>query len=271
VTISLPQQPFHISFAAAVRRKWYVMRAVMLRDMRTRFFDHGLGFLVVVLWPLSHLAILLMIYAMAGRTAPYGDNLEIFFATGLVPTLSFVYVSRFMALSLVMHRSMLAFPVVQPSDILFGRALLEILASCAMAFLTIALLAVLGDNPMPADMVAAASAFCAILLLAVGVGILVGVIGAIFPFFVTIYSLSIILVYILSGTLFVVSALPAKISYALSWNPVLHGVEWMRTAYFIGYPDQILDIDYLIGFALGAIFLGLLLERLLRPWVLESA
>lgn len=271
MTLSLPQQPSPVSFPAALRRKWHVMHAVMLRDMRTRFFDHGLGFLVVVAWPLAHLVALLLIYTALNRTAPYGDNLEIFFATGLIPTLSFMYVSRFMALALVTHRPMLAFPVVRPSDILFGRALLEILASCIMAFLTFMLLIVLGKNPVPIDLVAAASAFFVMLLLAVGCGIVAGVIGAIVPFFVTIYSLFMILIYILSGTLFVVSALPAKISYALSWNPVLHSVEWMRTAYFIGYPEQVLDINYLIGFSLGAIFLGLLLERLLRPWVLESA
>lgn len=259
------------TFPTATRRKWNVMHAVMLRDMRTRFFDHGLGFLIVVLWPLSHLVVLLVIYKMLDRTSPYGDSLDIFFASGLIPTLSFMYVSRFMALALVLHRPMLAFPVVQPSDILFGRALLELLASCIMAFLTFVLLAALGENPAPIDPVAAASAFGAVLVLAVGVGMVAGVIGAIFPFFVTLYSLSTILIYVLSGTLFVASALPAPISYALSWNPVLHAAEWMRTAYFLGYPDQVLDTSYLIGFALGSIFIGLLLERLLRPWVLDRA
>ena len=268
MTVSLPQ-PSQNSFPVAMRRKWSVMRAVMLRDVRTRFFDHGLGFLIVVLWPLAHLVVLLLIYKLLGRTSPYGDNLDLFFATGLVPTLSFMYVSRFMALSLVIHRPMLSFPVVQPSDILFGRALLEMLASCIMAFLTFMFLIALGVNPVPVDLVAAASAFGAVLLLAVGVGMVAGVIGAIFPFFVTIYTLSTILAYILSGTLFVASALPAQISVVLAWNPVLHSVEWMRAAYFLGYPEQILDPTYLIGFALASIFVGLLLERLLRPWVLE--
>lgn len=260
-----------LSFLAAMRRKWAVMRAVMLRDMRTRFFNHGLGFLIVVLWPLSHLLILLFIYKLLGRSAPYGESLDIFFATGLIPTLSFVYVSRFMAWSLSLNRPMLVLSVVRPSDILFGRALLEILASCMMAFLTFMVLLAFGESPVPHDVVAAVSAFAATLLLAVGTGMIIGVIGQLVPFLLTLYALAMILVYILSGTLFVVSALPASISYALSWNPVLHGVEWMRAAYFLGYPDQVLDTTYLIGFALGSIFLGLAFERLLRPWVLEHA
>ncbi|PZR50261.1 MAG: capsular biosynthesis protein, partial [Stutzerimonas stutzeri] len=76
----------------ALREKRNVMTAVMLRDMRTRFFNHGLGFLVVSLWPLAHMVILLLIYTLMGRTAPFGDSLPVFFATGLIPTLTFMYV-----------------------------------------------------------------------------------------------------------------------------------------------------------------------------------
>lgn len=268
MTAALARSP---SKPGALHRKWSVMQAVMLRDMRTRFFDHGIGFVFIVLWPLAHLIVLLAIYRVLGRTSPYGESLDMFFATGLVPTLSFMYVSRFMALSLVLHRPMLAFPVVQPSDILFGRALLEVLASCIMAFLTFVLLVALGEEPVPFDPVAAASAFVAVLVLAVGVGMVAGVISAVFPFFVTLYSLSTILIYVLSGTLFVASTLPGPIGYALSWNPVLHGVEWLRSAYFLGYPEQVLDQTWLLGCAVGSVFVGLLLERLLRPWVLDRA
>lgn len=44
------------------------------------------------------------------------------FATGLLPCLTFMYVSRFMALSIVMNRPMLAIPAVKVLDILFARA-----------------------------------------------------------------------------------------------------------------------------------------------------
>ncbi len=59
------------------------MTAVILRDMRTRFFNHGLGFLIVSLWPLAHMLILLMIYSLTGRRTPFGDSLYVFFALGL--------------------------------------------------------------------------------------------------------------------------------------------------------------------------------------------
>ncbi|WP_407817709.1 hypothetical protein, partial [Staphylococcus aureus] len=78
-------------------------------------------------------------------------------------------------------------------------------------------------------------AYLATILLAIGAGSLACVMVMFMPFFATIYALTMIVVYISSGTLFVAAALPESIAYILSWNPVFHAVEWMRLAYFPGY------------------------------------
>ncbi|WP_236776042.1 hypothetical protein [Agrobacterium tumefaciens] len=66
------------SIRNALSEKKNVMTAVILRDMRSRFFNHGLGFLLVSLWPLAHMLILLTIYTVMGRKTPYGDSLNVF-------------------------------------------------------------------------------------------------------------------------------------------------------------------------------------------------
>lgn len=254
----------------ALRQKRNVMTAVMLRDMRTRFFNHGLGFLIVSLWPLAHMLILIMVYTLFGRTAPFGDSLQVFFLTGLIPTMTFMYVSRFMCLSLTLNRPMLAFPMVKVLDIMAARALLEIVAAFLTLFFAFTILLLQGENPFPRDPFQAFYAYLAVLLLAIGVGSVASVITMFFSFFATLYGLSMILVYILSGTLFVAAALPEALVYPLSFNPVLHAVEWMRIAYYEGYSDRILDKEYLIGFGMTSLCLGLLMERVLRRTMLES-
>ncbi|HET7411103.1 MAG TPA: capsular biosynthesis protein [Pararhizobium sp.] len=258
------------TIAYALRQKGNVMKAVMLRDMRTRFFNHGLGFLVVPLWPLAHLVILLAIYHLVGRAAPYGSSLDIFFATGLIPTLAFMYVSRFMALSLIINRPMLSFPAVKTTDILFGRAALEAVAACLMAALTFFMLLAVGDNPYPIDPLQAFFAFAAVLVLGVGVGVIIGVLCMINELIITAYYLFVIVIYITSGTLFVPSALPAPIVAILKWSPMVQSVEWMRNAVIPGYPDQILNKTYLVGCALTTVMIGLGLERLLRARLLQK-
>lgn len=254
----------------ALREKRNVMTAVMLRDMRTRFFNHGLGFLLVSLWPLAHMLILIVIYTLLGRTTPFGDSLSVFFATGLIPTLTFMYVTRFMSVSLILNRPMLAFPVVKVLDIMVARAILEVLAAFLTLFFVFVILLLVGDNPFPRDPFQAFYAFLAVLLLSIGIGTVAGVITMFMSFFATLYALFMILVYILSGTLFVVSALPDAITYPLSYNPVLHAVEWMRLAYYEGYSDRHLDKQYLIVFGMTSFCLGLLLERIFRRIMLES-
>lgn len=262
------KDPTTIRFA--LRQKANVMKAVILRDMRTRFFNHGLGFLIVSLWPLGHMFALLIIYSLMGRKSPFGESLNVFFVTGLIPTLTFMYISRFMSHSLLINKPMLAFPAVTMMDILFARAFLEIIAAFLTLFFTFSLLASMGDDPFPFDIVEAAYAFLATLLLAVGIGILCGVVSMFLEFFVTIYALFLILIYISSGTLFVAAAMPSQVAQALSYNPVFQSVEWMRTAFYESYSHQYLDKGYLLAWGAGSLCLGLLMERLLRRKMLEG-
>ncbi|NLS00668.1 capsular biosynthesis protein [Rhizobium sp. P38BS-XIX] len=247
------------------------MKAVMLRDMRTRFFNHGLGFALVPLWPLAHIFIVIIISIISGRTAPYGDSPMLFFATGLIPTLTFIYISRFMSLSLLMNSSMLSFPIVRVTDILFGRALLEVIAASINIALVWIIFGSLGINPYPNDPLQATYAFMALVLLAVGIGTIVGVLTQFLPIVATAYALMGIVFYISSGALFVPPNLPDQLAIPLAYNPVLQCVEWMRVAFYEGYSDRLLNREYVLSFALGALFIGLASERLSRRILLDVA
>ncbi|AXV17411.1 capsular biosynthesis protein [Neorhizobium sp. SOG26] len=246
------------------------MTAVVLRDIRTRFFNHGLGFFVTSLWPLVHMLVLLAIYNFTGRRAPYGESLNVFFATGLVPTLLFSYVSRYMAVSVVNNRQMMSFPIVRLLDIVFARAYLEAIGGILTLVFMIGVLLVLGDDPWPSDVQSAVSAYLAALFLGLGAGVLVASLAVISPFFTIAWIIICLVLYIGSGTLFVVSKLPEQVAYALSWNPVLHCVEWMRTAYYPTYSDKVLDKAYVLWTGLGFLFCGLGFERVARRRLMDG-
>ena len=264
---STPAKKLPIAFA--LREHFNVLTAVALRDMRTRFFDHGLGFLVVILWPLIHMVLLLVIYNFAGRQAPYGTT-SLFSATGLIPTLNFMYISRFMSFSLILNRPMLNFPVVKIIDIMLARAFLEVTAGIMTTATIMLILWIMGEDPFPYDPVQAVLGYLATILLAIGVGTLVGVIVMFAQVFLTIYALFMVIIYVSSGTLFVLSALPVQIAYPLSWNPVIQCTEWIRSAYFETYSVEYLSKLYLVGFGLTSLCLGLVLERVFRRKMFEG-
>ncbi len=262
--------PKSLILEAIVRQK-NVMAAVILRDMRTRFFNHGLGFIVVPLWPLTHMAILILMHTFAGHgTVPFGESTAVFYATGLLPTLTFMYVSRFMGYSLLMNKPMLAFPEIRVIDVMMGRAVLEIIGACITLFLIILALIFFGENPIPFNIEQAVFCYLATILLAVGFGTLVGVISMFVPMLATAYALVIIIIYISSGVVFVASALPEQIGYALSFNPVLVCVEWMRASFYETYSDRLVDRGYVIAWGMGTLLLGLAIDRVFRRQLLEA-
>jgi capsular polysaccharide transport system permease protein len=238
-----------------------ILKALMLRDIRTRFFGHGLGYLIAVAWPLAHIAVLLLIYSFLGRVAPYGSSMTLYFATGLAPTMAFIYASRWIMLSAATNKPLLAFPIVKITDILFARGILEILSSALMAIILLATLAAFGIDVRPASAPQAVEAMCAALLLGLGIGFVNALIALLFPLWVTAYALIIIVIWMCSGVLFVPDALPEIGRQIVSWNPVLHAVEWMRVAYYGSYSSRTLDKTYLLAFGYGSVFISLAVIR----------
>lgn len=253
---------------SAFSRQRRVLFALMLRNMRTKFFGNGLGYLVAIAWPLTHILVLVVIFAVAGRAAPVGDSVALFIATGVVPFQTFNYLARFMMVALARSRPMLAFPEVKVLDMLFASALLEVLSafSVVIVFLIIAWFA--GIDAWPRDVVQACYALGACILLGLGFGLFNSVIVLAFPPWMTGYALVTIILWMTSGVYFVPDALPAPIREALAYNPVVQLIEWMRSAYFEGYGGLILDRGYVIECAAASILLGLSLERLIRGHLL---
>ena len=253
---------------SAAKRQWRVMHAVMLRNIRIRFFGHGIGYLFKIGWPLTHLVILVTLFSLTGRAAPYGDSPALFFATGTIPYITFAYLSRFMMLYVILNRALLGFPEVKILDVLLASALLETLSACCVVILFLIIAWFAGIDPMPRDIVQASLAFGASILLGFGAGLLNGVISLAIPAWFTGFTLILILLWGSAGVVFVPDALPAIIREPLSYQPLLQLTEWMRSAYYEGYGAIILDRTYVIGFGIAMVFLGLLFERLTRGHML---
>ncbi|MBO0141242.1 ABC transporter permease [Agrobacterium sp. Ap1] len=246
------------------------MNAVIMRDIRSRFFNHGLGFLIPPLMPVAHALILLTIYTFTSRTAVFGEDLLLFFATGLVPALTFTYISRFMAVSIVANKGMLSFPAVHLLDIVLSRSFLEMVSIMISIVVMFVILLSVGSDPYPAFPAQALIAMVFTAILAIGVGIVASVISSIIPIFSMIYSISMALVYVTSGGPIYLHTAPEKVLYLCSFNPVFHAVAWMRSAYYIGYPTQYFSETYLIAWCLLSVTVGLLLERYLKKFVLNA-
>ncbi len=258
------------TFLGAFRVQSRVVFALMLRDVRTRFFGNPLFYIIAILWPLANIWILLGVNGVAGRTAPYGESAALWFATGLVPFTAFNYMARNTMIGLVMVKPLIGYPIIKPMDLLLARGILEILSAGCVVLLMISIFAVEDIPFMPFDPIQALAAIGASMLLGFGFGLINGVIAGLFLFWVTGYGLFSIVMWVASGVYFVPDALPETARYWLSFNPALQGVVWMRAAYYEGYGMLTLDKAYMLKFAVVSVCLGFLFERLMRGRIFLS-
>jgi capsular polysaccharide transport system permease protein len=264
------QSDYALSRFQMMKAQSRIIVALMLHDIRSRMGGNALGFLMMgVGWPLSHILLLILINSLIGRAAPFGESAALWFATGVVPFMAFSYMSRFIALGLLLNRPLLYFPVVKITDIVFARAIVELLNAGLVIIILAVLLWAFGIDAIPVDVVQASLALLSMMLLGVGFGVINAIVVRAFPLWFTGYTLLMMVFWIVSGVLFVPSALPAAVRMPLSYLPTLQGVVWMRAAYFVGYGSDILDKTYLVGFGAASLCFGLVLERILRGKLLQ--
>ena len=244
-----------------------VIYALMMHDIKNRFFGSGLGQIVMVIWPFGHIVVMMVIYVVLKRPNPYGDSLVQYTAVSIFPFICFNYVSRWIVFSATTNRPFLQYPIIRPLDLLIARALLEIVSITLVVIMLVLLVVVMGYNAMPASPNEALYAFGATIFLAIGMGFLNGVIAFVVPMWIMVYTLVIVLSYVSSGILFVASNMPEQFRTPLSYNPLLHCTEWIRTAYYSDYPTLVLDREYVLRFGLVTLTAGLILERLMRRFI----
>ncbi|ATQ68291.1 MULTISPECIES: ABC transporter permease [Methylosinus] len=258
-----------VGLGAAFRRQRRVLLALMLRNMRTRFFGSGLGFLLAIAWPMTHITAFVAVSVFRGRQAPIGESAALFYATGAATFQAFSYLANFTMRSISSSRPLLGFPSVKLLDAMFAASLLEILSCCTVTLIVLVIGASLGIDVMPRNIEEAFCAYGSAILLGIGIGMLNSIMVMVVPMWMVIFGLARITLYVSSGVLFLPDKLPEPLRSLMGYNPLAQSLEWMRSAYYEGIGVGFLDKPYVLKFGVGAIFLGLVCERFMRGYLLR--
>lgn len=237
-----------------------VIHALMLRDMRTRFGASYWGYVVVVLWPVAHIFLIVGIMAFRGLPSPLGGSAILFIATGAVPALVFQYTSREAMKAVIASRPLTYYPQVKLFDLIVARFIVETVKGFTGLIIIFAILLCLGVDPVPDEPITAVGAYCAALLLGLGIGAINVGILSFFPGWQIGYILVTISFYITSGVFFLPHFFPPQVYEIMKWNPMVQIIEWARLGY---YPSLGVEVDYLyvLGWGFGTLTIGLIMER----------
>ena len=247
-----------------------VFRALVLHDIKSRYFGNGLGYVVTILWPGVHLAVIVGIYSVTGRGNGYGTSALLFVSTGVLPYICWNYISRFCMLGVMQNKTAISYPIINILDIILARLFLEVVTCSIITFVLLAFLMLNGIDVMPIHPAQAAFGLLSSVLLGVGFGVLNAGIAMIFPLWFIGYVLILVVFWLTSGVVINPELLPEQIGYWLSWNPLLHCIEWLRSAYYDDYPARLLDRGYVLEVGFGTLALGLLMQRTMKRYLLRQ-
>ena len=250
--------------AEVLRIQGRVLLALMLRETRTRYGRRQLGYIWALLEPLLHITFLSVLFSFLGRQPALGDSLVVFMATGLATYVGFRNVLNRTRRVYGSNENLLSFPVVKLFDIFLARALLELATWIVVSFILLGGLILIGWGPLPRDFIMMFSAVLALFFLGFGGGMVLGILAQFFPWVGTLLRIPFRLLYFLSGIFYLPDRMAPALRDILSWNPVLHGITLFRMGYYENYDSFVFDREYLMGWIIGCLFMGLLATRVAR-------
>ncbi len=258
--------------STALAEQARVVFALMLREIRTRFGHTRLGYFWAIMEPISHLLTLgTVFYLLNHGPAPIGDNLFLFYVTGLLPYLLFGHVAQEVMTALGGHGAVLQLPIVKRIDVLVSRSVLQLATEVFVAVVIFSLSALLGFQGMPNDPLVSVQAALCIWLIGTGIGALNLVIVEFFAAWESIFNAINRLLYFASGIYYSPIAMPDTVRDILVWNPVLQCVEWFRAGFYYQYDPHWLDRGYVLVWVAGSLVVGFAAERALRRHVAVAA
>lgn len=235
---------------------------MILREMRVRVGGQWISAIWTVFEPLAHVLMLVAVFSFVRVLHRPGIEVPVFLVTGLVPFFFFQKLVTRMLDGVDASRGLFAYRQVKPIDALLARAGVEGLMNVVVYVVSLGLLAWLGYHVLPARPLEMMIVNVVVFLFGASTGLLFAVISHARPRLRSVIRLSFMPLYLASGVIFNVDALPRAVIDWLLWNPLLHLVELSRHAFIPAYtPTAGINLGYPLAVLLVMTALALAVYR----------
>jgi len=238
-----------------------VWRALFLREALSRMFGRRAALTWLLLEPIVHIAFMVFVFTVLRVRHVGGIDTALWLMTGLLAFFLFRRVATQGATAIGANLALYTYRQVKPVDTVLVRCLLEALIMLLIATIVLAGAALLGVPLHVESPLEVMAAVVGLWLLGVGYGLAVSVVNELSPEVGNIIGLLMLPLYLVSGVLFPLSALPNPYREWVMFNPVAHGVEAVReglASHYHAAPE--LSMGFLYLCALVLLFFGLALQ-----------
>ncbi|MBB2325342.1 ABC transporter permease [Escherichia coli] len=246
------------------------VKALFLREIKTRFGKYRLGYLWAILEPAAHLLVLLTIFGfIMHRTMP-DISFPVFLLNGLIPYFIFSSIATRSIGAIGANQGLFNYRPVKPIDTIIARSLLEVLIYCGVYIVLMAFVALLGEEFTVINIITIILTWIFLTLFSFGIGLIFMVVGNTFPESEKFLPILIKPLYFISCIMFPLHSIPKEYWPMLLWNPLIHVVELSRESVVIEYKSDGVSLQYLAISALISLFIGLALYRTREEAMLTS-
>lgn len=255
------------TYAQGLRTQLRVIYAVVLRETRTRYGHHKAGYLWAVAEPLLFIVTFAILFYVADRPSPMGMELIPFLTTGMITYEVAMKTTDRVTQAVDANRALLFYPQVQVLDLAFARAVLELATNVLVCGLIIGSYALYTQSFRVDDILYVCFGWGLASLFGLTLGLVLCSLNVISNVTKRIKGPLFRPLFWISGLFFPANLVPMQYRDYLSWNPVLHCVEMVRSGWFRGYSSEIASPTYVAVCIVVLGFIGLTLERGVRARV----
>ena len=242
-----------------------VWHALLLREAVARMFGKRAAAAWLLLEPVAGIAFMLLVFTVLRTRYIGGMDTALWLSSGLLAFYLFRRTANQGASAVGANLALYTYRQVKPVDTVLSRCVLEGLLMLLIASLVFVGLALAGVPLQLHDPLLVMVSLTGLWLLGLGWGLAVSVATELVPETGNLLNLLLMPLMLISGAIFPLSAIPYPWREWLMWNPVAHGIEGVRagiSSYYHHVPE--LSMNYLLGYTLVLVFLGLVLQRRFR-------
>jgi ABC-type polysaccharide/polyol phosphate export permease len=255
-----PQPEPSVWTGLAVQRR--VVGALLIRELLTRYGRHNIGFLWMFIEPMIFTLMITLLWSFV-RKSGVDSNISIvaFAITGYSAVMMWRGMPSRCIGAIAPNLALLFHRPVKVIDVYVARLLLEMLgATTSFVVLSLAAIAA-GFMTWPEDVLKVAAGWLMLAWFGFSLAILIGPLSEKFALVEKVWRPISYILFPLSGTAFVVDALPPAAQNVILLLPMVHGLELMRDGYFGSAFHAIYDMGYMAMICMGMSLVGLSLVR----------
>lgn len=238
-----------------------VIRALLIREMKTRFGKWRLGYAWVLLEPAMHIMVLAAIFSFIGREFYPGIPTMLFMLGGIAPFIFFSSCFNKGLAAVESNRGLFNYRQLRPFDAVLTRVLLEFAIYLFSLVALLGILAWFGISTRFNDFLLLVVINLLFLGFCLGVSLTMCVVGTKFPEVARFAPMIVRPLYFISGVFFSLEQVPEEYHGYLSWNPILHMIELTREGLFASFHGMFANLPYLAMSSLTMLAFGLLVYR----------